>query len=332
MLKLNVFVILILCVFLMFSGCNVAMTDEIDNSSEELSGEINEEITEASTDKPKIPIDELECIRIPALDEENQAYDYSPYDETRLYYFSKTKIDEQKSAETKTLSLCGEEYLFSYVQTITYEAENTEYLNGKAYDYYDHEEEILLQLHQKSGSVKILSIDHMRKTDLPVIVNDFSENSLKEAALSVLRELYGEEIDNYIDSYYTFEYAKFFDKVSSEDRYVVAYRAYLNGVATEDVIYVHFTLDGKLLGLSAKNYLEFVEYDQKNLYPVEDLDVKVNEFLAEFNYSKIDLRSLENHHPVYYKRNAEGILYYVTEWECSNSEKTRLEAVAIRAE
>jgi hypothetical protein len=328
MLKINVFVILIFCAFLMFSGCNASIIYETDNSSKY----ITEEITETSMDIPKVPIEELECIRVPALDEKDQAYDYSPYNESRLYYFSKTKNDEQKRLEAKTLSLFGEEYLFSYVNTVTYEAENTEYLKGKAYDNYNHEEEIVLQLHQKSGRVKVISIDHMRKTDLPVVVNDFSENSLKEAALSVLRELYGEEIDNYIDSYYTFEYAKFIDKVSSEDRYVVAYRAYLNGIATEDVIYVHFTLDGKLLGASAKNYLEFVEYDQKNLYPVKDLDVKVNEFLAEFNYSKMDLRYVENHHPVYYKRNAEGVLYYVTEWECSNSEKTCLEAVAIRAE
>lgn len=93
--------------------------------------------------------------------------------------------------------------------------------------------------------------------------------------------------------------------------YSVVYRAYLNGLATDDVLSVNYTTDGKLWHVSADKLLCFVDVDTSALPPPVELEQAVRDYVHTLQFEDIEKREDE---PVLYTMNLYGKVYYVSTW------------------
>ncbi len=326
MLKKKV-LIAIVCICMMLScGCN---TDDANNVEQTVE---NSGLTQKDN---RISIDDLPVIRYPALGKTDN-YDYTDYYKSGLLMPDTESVtDQNKSDKLKNISFAGAEYTVTYSKTRYYKNDSSDFLKTKGFDEYESVDgKISVEYHKDGEYVKKLFFKLEGLDDAPVLVNDFSELTLKNAAISVLNDLYGEQINDYLNSYYRFEYAQLFEYTKTElNRYVIGFRAYLNDIPTDDIIYVHISLDGKLDGVSARNYLQYLNYKTDNLFSLEALNTKINEFVKTFGYDTVTPRSIKfPYQPSYYKMNSEGELYYISELDCSKDGSSHLEAFAIKAE
>lgn len=326
MLKKNVLIV-ILCICMILScSCSRDDANNVEQTVE------NSGLTENDN---RVSIDDLPVIRYPVLSETDN-YDYTDYYQSGLLLPSKKSvIDQNKSNKLKNISFAGVNYTLTYLQTRDYKNDSSDFLKAKGYDEYESVDgKISVDYHKDGEHVKILYFKWAGLDDAPVLVNDFSELTLKNAAISVLNDLYGEKINDYLNSYYRFEYAQLFEYTKTElNRYVVGFRAYLNDIPTDDAIYVHITLEGKLDGVSARNYLQYLNYKTDNLFSLEALNTKLNEFVGTFGYDTVSPRTIRfPYQPSYYQMNSEGELYYVSELDCRKDGGSHLEAFAIKAE
>lgn len=289
------------------------------------------------TNNPKTSTESegLTVIRYPLLgNETNEGFE--AYYESGLHYPSQSEIVESSMVNGElTLKFSGYELRTEYSKTKKYTDDVAAFLKGKEYKIYSSNEKIDLHIFQDTGALKKLFVYEKELVNSPQIVKDFSEQGLRSAAEAILVDLYGDIISEHLNSYYNFEYARLM-KYSNEEqnRYVVCYRAYINNTPTDDVLYVQFSLTGKLWNISAQNYLQYKSCDTDDLISIEQLENEMKKYLGQLGYSKINLR--ETDEPNYYTMNSSGELYYVMEWEAfqqhtDSTGVTNVEVLAMKA-
>lgn len=319
-------VISILC-GIVTSACNAYNTVETGDTNTDFSVE-SEKMVNSSH--------EMVVVRFPLLDETN-TYDYNEYYNSGLNYpEANYVIDNSKLNSKQSYSIQGDFYSANYSSTVLYSADlSSDFLNEKKYDIYSTDENVEIQVFANSGALKKLFFYEAGLNNSPNLLNDCSESSLITAAQNVLVDLYGSSITNYLGSYYRYEYARLITYQNEEqNRYVVCYRAYINEIPTDDVIYIQFSPTGKLWSVSAQRYTQYMNVNTDNLIPVNKLQEQIIVFLDKLDYSNISLRQKEP--SCYYSMNMYGELYYVSEWEAfkafsDNTGVTRVEVLAIKA-
>lgn len=297
-------VLLICFCFFVLCSCNVETEMLLPDNSDD------SEIQEIKKEE----IDSLKVIRVSSLGNNNNET-MSNYDEAKIIYPSPSKVINGELKESERILTVGEtDYTLKYFKSMVYEDGVSDFLKDKAYDTY-RAEGITLQIYQKSGYVKHLSLLSLPSEEKATLISDFSEAKLKETAVCVLNDIYGSGINGYLGSYYKFESAgvKKISNDSEDDLYRVRFRAYLNGIATDDTIVVSFSKDGKLAGVSAPRYLQYFDYGISGLFRIDDLNMKIDDFVSELGFGDAQLYDQEC--PCYYTMNYDGELYYQTTWE-----------------
>ena len=283
---------------------------------------------------------ELKVIRYPQLGSE-QGNDYSDYYESGLLYPSQSRtVDSLREGTSQKFVLRNKEYTATYVRSKVYTDAEPDFLKLGNYDLYVVDGRADFQVFKDTGFVKKVYIHDREVKRSKKIVTDFSEKGLISAAESVLTDLYGSSILEYLSGYYQFDYAKLMEYANSElNRYAVCYRAYLNGVPTDDVVYVSFSLSGALIGVSTPKYLQYKDVNETLLIPLDKLEEAIRSELENLDYSRTysRIRLRDNELPCYYTMNTMGELYYVTEWEAfkqytEGAGVTYIETLAIKAE
>lgn len=255
----------------------------------------------------------FKVIRYPLLGETDNA-DYSDYYESGLIYPTQSNVfDHNLESSSKRFVLNNKEYTATYCSSKIYTDDKSVFLNQYNFDEYVVKGKVDYQVFRDTGNIRKIHVysDELEKSEK--LVTDFSEIGLKNAALSVLTNLYGSTILEHMDRYYQVDFAKLIEYANTElNRYVVCYRAYLNNVPTDDVIYVNFSLTGKLIGVSSQKYLQYIDVDNTLLTPISSLEADIRSAVSKLNYSSVNLR--ETDVPCYYTMNSSGELYYVMEW------------------
>lgn len=281
---------------------------------------------------------ELTVVRYPTLNaSEND--DFSAYDQAKLILPEYSDIVvKERGASVQTVSIGDQSYHLNYTKTCVWKGNSTEQSDLSndltAYDVYTNDS-VQLEVFARSNAVKKMSITREGLKDEPLILTDFTESGMKACALRVLEDVYGSEIHQYLNSYYQFEYAKLMTYSNSElNRYVVSYRAYIDSIPTDDVLYVHFTTAGQFRSVSAKNYLQYLSYDTSSLISSEILNEAIENYVTTLGYNRIVKR--EQFPAAYFTLNADGIIYYVTEWEAfiefsEGMGTTIVETIAVKA-
>lgn len=322
--KTLVIMSLIVCVSIMCSCSNATLpkqamnenkNDEqnVDTSSKQATNESKVDEHEVDTSNSN-ESNRLNVVRYPMLDNTNNS-EYSSFYESGLLYPSQSRISDPKlEGSSKKYIINDTEYVATYYRSEVYSESDSKFLGRGNYDKYIVEGKADFEVFKESGLLKKVYIYRDELVGAKKIVSDFSEAELKRTAELVLTGLYGAEISEYLTSYYQFDYAKLMEYANKEqNRYVVCYRAYLNDIPTDDVIYVQFSLSGSLLSVSAKKYLQYLHIDETSLTAVDDLKAAIREELKKLDYSRINLRDTEI--PCYYTMNTDGKLYYVMEWD-----------------
>ncbi|MBQ7645807.1 MAG: hypothetical protein IJS94_00935, partial [Clostridia bacterium] len=180
-------------------------------------------------------------IRCPVLGYDDS--DYSEYEKSGLLYPIPTEIiDNDQIKNKRLLTINGIEYSADYTQSMRYTDDSSEFLKNRDYDVYNVDEKLHIEVFNNIDFIKFIYISVNELENQPKIVNDFSEAGLKNTADLILDEIYGSTITERLDSYYIFEYARLFEYANEElNRYVVSYRAYINNIPTDDVLYVQFS-------------------------------------------------------------------------------------------
>jgi len=325
-----------LCCFMIIVICCIGVAACNRNSSIEItySTELPDSVEEFG-DSVKSDNDSA-VVRFPLLGE-NETNDYSEYYASGLQYPGTVALtDEAKKDSKQTIQINGKLYSPDYLKTMGYSTEASDYLKSKEYDIYWAEDDVEIQVFKKTGVIKKIYFYEKGLLEAPQLLNDdYSESNLRAVAGKLLVDLYDSSIQNYLDSYYCFEYARFFSYQNEEqNRYVVSYRAYINETPTDDVLYVQFTPEGKLLCVSAKNYIQYINVDKENLLPVEHLELQINNYLEKLDYYQISPRQKEP--SCYYSMNIYGDLYYLSEWEAfklysDDTGVTNVEVLAVNA-
>lgn len=275
----------------------------------------------------------FDVIRYPMLGDDTQS-DFSAYFASGLDYPTQLIVAENKQDTSRKITVNNKEYEAVYTKSHIYEDGENLFLKRGNYDEYYAEDKIDLELFQDTGCLKKLYILRRERRTADKILTDFSEGGLKSTADTVLLNLYGPSINKYLNSYYRFEFAKLIEYANIEqNRYLVCYRAYVNGCPTDDVLYVHFSPDGVLMSVSAERYLQYLDVDEASLIPVEKLEKVIRDAVNKLDYTSISLRERENTVTCYYTMNANGELYYVMEWVGlkQNSAFTTVEKMAVKA-
>lgn len=308
------------------SACNEYYTVEKGDTSLDSSVEPGEVVNSNQ---------EIVVVRFPLLDE-TDTYDYSEYYNSGLCFpEANAFIDDSKLNSKQTFSIQGTSYSANYSSTILYSNNPSDYLDEKKYDIYSTDEYLEIQTFTNSGTLKKLYFYEMGLNNAPSLINDYSESDLLLAAKNVLVDLYGISILDFLDTYYSYEYARLITYQNEEqNRYVVCYRAYINEIPTDDVIYVQFSPTGKLWSVSAQKYTQYVNIKTENLLPINQLQEHIISFLDKLAYTNVSLRPKEP--SCYYSMNVYGELYYVAEWEAfkafsDNAGVTRVEVLAVKA-
>ncbi len=239
----------------------------------------------------------------------NSSGDYKSFEDVglRSNYHTKRIKDEKKENAEKTIQIGKQKYVASY-ETSNNVEKNDSYYKKYETDEYVMDNTMYCKIYKENGKVSQLYINSNVASKEKPCVEDFSEEGLKKAALSILEELYGEEIYQYIDSYYIFEYAE-----KEDDKYCVSFRAYINNVATNDAILIDFTSNGEFKLIYMPKYLLFLEYDTSNLIDTSELEKAMAEYLKELGYKDI----VKKEDSSVYRINDSGELYYNVGWECT---------------
>lgn len=326
--KVLVIILFLLCTSILCSCSNASLPGQTGNKSE--TGE------SVASDYDTINQDQLDVVRYPLLGETNSS-DYSHYYESGLLYPEQQEItDKELDGSSRKVVVNNKEYMASYSGSRVYSNDRSNFLKLGNYDEFVVDGKMDLQLFKESGFIKKLFIYEAEIANAVQIVSDFSEAGLKNTATLVLTDLYGSSISDYLETYYRFEYAKLVEYANDEqNRYVVCYRAYLNEVPTDDVLYVQFSLAGSMISVSAQRYLQYLYVDETSLTNVDDLTDTIKSTLDELDYSSFSLR--ETTVPCYYTMNSEGELYYVTEWSAfkmhtEDTGVTCVEVLAVKAQ
>ena len=274
-------------------------------------------------------------IRCPVLGDNDG--DYSEYERSGLLYPIPTEIiDNDQIKNKRLLTINGIEYSADYTQSMRYTDDSSEFLKNRDYDVYNVDEKLHIEVFNNIDFIKFIYISVNELENQPKIVNDFSEAGLKKTADLILDEIYGSTITERLDSYYIFEYARLFKYANEEqNRYVVSYRAYINNIPTDDVLYVQFSTEGKLWCISVQKYLQYLNINEEDLIPIQRLENEINKYFDKYDYSDTALRDTVLPH--YYTMNSSGSLYYVSEWETKHQEENEdsyipsVEILAIKA-
>lgn len=319
--KVIQFISFILCVSVLCS-CSTTNLPGIENKNNEHS------INKPNADDPSV----LKVIRYPLLsDTENT--DYSNYYESGLLYPEQLDVKENKLVGTaRNYIVNNTEYTATYSKSVEYSDSQSIFLKRGNYDEYMIEGKVDFQVFRETGFLKKVFIYVEELDNAETIVSDFSEVGLRSVAESVLTNLYGTSIVDHLNNYYKFDFAKLIEYANDEqNRYVVSYRAYLNDIPADDVIYVQFSLSGSLMSVSAQKYLQYLNVDKTSLKSINQIELAIQDSLAELDYSRVALR--ENDVPCYYIMNSEGEVYYVMEWDAfkSHGEDTGVTCVEIMA-
>lgn len=321
--KVIQFISFILCVLVLWS-CSTTNLPGTENKNQSNEYSINK----PNADDPGV----LKVIRYPLLsDTENT--DYSDYYESGLLYPEQLDVKENKLVGTaRNYIVNNTEYTATYSKSVEYSDSQSIFLKRGNYDEYMIEGKVDFQVFRETGFLKKVFIYVEELGNAETIVSDFSEVGLRSVAESVLTNLYGTSIVDHLNNYYKFDFAKLIEYANDEqNRYVVSYRAYLNDVPTDDVIYVQFSLSGSLMSVSAQKYLQYLNVDKTSLKSINQIELAIQDSLAELDYSRVALR--ENDVPCYYAMNSEGEVYYVMEWDAfkSHGKDTGVTCVEIMA-
>ena len=271
----------------------------------------------------------LPICRFPLLDN-NENIDLTAYNESNLEFptYEVTKNHAKENGEKK-ICIGDKKFTVQYLDSYVYSNDPQNFLSRKNFDFYNGNEGTI-EVFSETGTIKKLGVSAEGEMALSPMIDDFSENSLRKTATIILQTYYGEDINDYLKEYYRFEYGrKITYSDSTLDRYVVSFRAYIQDIPTDDVIYIHFSTSGVFIGLSAQNYLQYLNYNKKYLFSKKNMDDKISVFLKELEYEKVTLRDTE--YPYYYTINSIGELYYVTDWECISQGSVCIETLAIKA-
>lgn len=307
--KVVQFISFILCVLVLCSCSNTNLPG-IENKNQNNEHSINK----PNTDDPSV----LKVIRYPMLGDTGNT-DYSDYYESGLLYPEQSEVKESKlHGASRNYIVNNTEYTATYSKSVVYSDSQSSFLKRGNYDEYVIEGKVDFQVFRETGFLKKVFIYKEELDKAETIVCDFSEAGLRSVAELVLSNLYGTSIINHLNNYYEFDFARLIEYANDEqNRYVVSYRAYLNDIPTDDVIYVQFSLSGSLMSVSAQKYLQYLNVDETSLKSIDELELAIQDSLAELDYSRVTLR--ENDAPCYYTMNSEGEVYYVMEWDAFKS-------------
>ncbi len=223
------------------------------------------------------------------------------------------KIDTER-----TISIGGQEYVSKYISSSKITENTSDFLRAENYDRYEKDDFISFIVFQENGKLRNLFIDDSTNRTTPFLEKsgseDFSDEELEKASAEVLHQLYGEEIDKYLKDYYVFESVeRKTDNYDNVRKYEVTYRAYVEDVATDDIISIEYTAKGKLSSVMALKYLRYVECEVPSENDIKEYKQIMKRYLKDIGYSKISEADIEA--PEYIKFNNKGEVYYVVEWD-----------------
>ncbi len=235
-------------------------------------------------------------------------------------------IEEEKKGTVKTFFIGEKEYTATYSNSMILKKEGEEYTRKLDSEIYAIKDVVSYEVFKSNGKLCELIIEDKELEKAEPYTEDFSEEGLKAAAVKLLTELYGEEIKEYLGTYYIYE----------EEDFVLGgreihWRAYINGVATNDVISVYFDSKGAVKRVEANRYLMFYNYDTDKLIKISKLEKIMKKYLK-----KHDLKDVGIEDTPIYMMNDKGDIYYNVEWQCrdrknENALKMILCELAIKA-
>ena len=130
-----------------------------------------------------------------------QSEGFEAYYESGVLYPSQSEtVESEKLDEKLSFKYGGTDFTVTYAKTNKYPDDVSWFLQEKDYDIYSLDQKIDVHVFRNTGAVKKLFVYENELNHSSQIVYDFSESSLKSAAETILVDLYGNDINKYLES------------------------------------------------------------------------------------------------------------------------------------